>query len=130
MNEYTEGQRLDKWLWHTRFVKTRSLAQKLVTEGKVRVEGEKVTSASRKVRAQNVLTLTLPQGVRMIRILDIPARRGPYSVACTFYEDMTPKAPEANEGSNCDQPNSMVKSGRPNKQQRRQIMSLKQNSRN
>ena len=31
--------RIDKWLWFARFVKTRSLASKLVIDGRMRVNG-------------------------------------------------------------------------------------------
>ncbi|MDB2663469.1 S4 domain-containing protein, partial [Paracoccaceae bacterium] len=34
--------RLDKWLWHARFFKTRTLAAKVVSGGHVRVNANKV----------------------------------------------------------------------------------------
>ena len=52
-----EGQRIDKWLWHARFARTRGAAQQLAMSGHVRVNREKVTSASRLVRTGDVLNI-------------------------------------------------------------------------
>ena len=86
-----EAQRLDKWLWHARFGRTRGAAQKLALSGHVRVNREKVTSASRLVRAGDVLTLALGGSVRVIRICGIAERRGSFTEAQRLYED--PGAP-------------------------------------
>ncbi len=51
-----EGQRLDKWLWCARLVKTRSLAAKLIEGGKVRINGERALKVSRHVRLGDVVT--------------------------------------------------------------------------
>jgi ribosomal protein S4 len=52
-----ETQRIDKWLWHARFARTRGAAQRLALSGHVRLNRDKVTVASRTVRAGDVLTL-------------------------------------------------------------------------
>jgi ribosome-associated heat shock protein Hsp15 len=82
-----EAQRIDKWLWHARFARTRSAAQRLVTDGHVRVNREKVDSASRAVRPGDVLTLAIGRGVRVIRICGIAERRGGFEVARQLYEE-------------------------------------------
>jgi ribosome-associated heat shock protein Hsp15 len=82
-----EAQRLDKWLWHARFGRTRGAAQKLAVSGHVRVNREKVTSASRLVRAGDVLTLAFGPGVRVIRVCGIAERRGSYTEAQRLYEE-------------------------------------------
>jgi len=66
-----ESQRLDKWLWFARMVKTRTLATRLVTSGKVRVNREKINKAAHCVRAGDVVTVTVN---RRVRILDHGAR--------------------------------------------------------
>lgn len=87
-----EAQRIDRWLWHTRFARTRAAAQKLARSGHVRVNREKIKSASRVVRPGDVLTLGMGRGVRVIRILGIAERRGSYQAARLLYEEETPDA--------------------------------------
>ena len=87
-----EAQRVDKWLWHARFARTRAAAQLLVTSGHVRVNRDKVRSTSRLVRAGDVLTLALGRDVRVIRILGIADRRGGFPEARLLY-DNTEAAP-------------------------------------
>ena len=83
----TDGQRIDKWLWHARFARTRSAAQRLAVSGHVRVNRDKVSAASRLVRAGDVLTLGLARGVRVIRICGIAERRGSFEEARLLYRD-------------------------------------------
>ncbi|MCG8559222.1 MAG: RNA-binding S4 domain-containing protein [Hyphomicrobiales bacterium] len=91
MSVETEGaQRLDKWLWFARVVKTRTLASRLVEAGKVRINRERTTKPSRTVRAGDVLTLALRGRVRVLKIVAPGARRGPAAEASTLYEDLTP----------------------------------------
>ena len=91
--------RVDKWLWHARFLKSRSLAAKLVTEGKLRIDGERYTKPGKTVRAGDVLTFRLNDRVRIVRILALGTRRGPAPEAQALYEDMSPppepKPPQA-----------------------------------
>lgn len=86
MSEGT-AQRIDKWLWHARFARTRGAAQKLVTAGHVRVNREKVSSSSRAVRPGDVLTIALPRQVRVITILALAERRGSASEAALLYSE-------------------------------------------
>jgi ribosome-associated heat shock protein Hsp15 len=92
MSEETGRQRIDKWLWFARFAKSRSIAQKLVTGGKVRVNRDKIDSSSRLVRPGDVLTLALERQIRVVKILDPGTRRGPAPEAQRLYEDLTPPA--------------------------------------
>jgi ribosome-associated heat shock protein Hsp15 len=92
MSEETGRQRIDKWLWFARFAKSRSIAQKLVMGGKVRVNRDKIDSSSRQVRPGDVLTLSLERQIRVVRILDPGTRRGPAPEAQRLYEDLTPPA--------------------------------------
>jgi ribosome-associated heat shock protein Hsp15 len=86
----TEGVpalRLDKWLWQTRFFKTRTLAAEVVSKGKVRVNGRRVTKPATAVRVNDVLTFTQGDRVRVIRITGLPERRGPAPEAAGHYEE-------------------------------------------
>lgn len=92
MSEETGRQRIDKWLWFARFAKSRSIAQKLVLAGKVRVNRDKIDAPSRLVRPGDVLTLSLERQGRGGKILDPGMRRGPAPEAQRLYEDLTPPA--------------------------------------
>jgi ribosome-associated heat shock protein Hsp15 len=85
--------RVDKWLWHARVTKTRSLAQKLVLAGKVRINREKTVSPSKLVKVGDVLTITLERTVCVYEIAAIGGRRGPYAQARELYVDRSPPAP-------------------------------------
>jgi len=82
--------RIDKWLWHARFLKSRSLASKFVTSGNVRIDGERCEKPSRSVKPGDTLTFPLGPYTRLIRILDIGTRRGPAPEAQGLYEDLAP----------------------------------------
>ena len=82
--------RLDKWLWQTRFFKTRALAAKTVQDGRVRLDGEATTKPHRAVGAGDVLTFPQGHAIRVVRIIGLPVRRGPAPEAQALYEDMSP----------------------------------------
>ena len=84
--------RLDKWLWHARFFKTRSLAARVVGEGRVRVNGERVEKPALGVRAGDVLTFPQGRAVRVVAILALGERRGPAAEAAALYDDRSPAA--------------------------------------
>ena len=84
------GQRLDKWLWCARLVRTRSGAARLIEAGKVRINGTRALKPSRLIQAGDVLTATLLGRLSVVRVLGSLDRRGPASLALTLYEDLTP----------------------------------------
>ncbi len=81
-------QRLDKWLVVARFARTRSLAQALVAEGHVRLDGKRVTDGARRLRPGDVLTLALPHGTKVVRIKGAAEKRGSFAVAQLLYEEI------------------------------------------
>ena len=84
-----ERQRLDKWLWFARVVKTRALAAKLVTAGHVRLNGPRAAGPDKPVRPGDVLTIALERQVRVLRVVAPGERRGPYEEARHLYDDLT-----------------------------------------
>lgn len=115
--------RLDKWLWHARFCRTRSLAAKLCESGRIRIAGNHVVKAHQPVRAGDVLTFPLGHAIRVVRVVALGERRGPAPEAQTLYDDLTPPAPAA-----ADRPPTAERtagSGRPTKRERRDIDRLK-----
>ncbi len=88
-----DGQRLDQWLWHARFAKTRALCARLVAGRKVRLNGRRVEKPAQPVRIGDVLTLSVGGAVRVVRVAGFGTRRGPASEATLLYEDLS--GPEA-----------------------------------
>ena len=85
-----EEQRLDKWLWYARIVKSRSLAAKLIEGGCVRVNRLRVVKAATCVKSGDVLTATIHDRVRIIEILALGHRRGPAIEAQMLYSELLP----------------------------------------
>jgi ribosome-associated heat shock protein Hsp15 len=122
-----ERHRLDKWLWHTRFFKTRSLATAAVSGGKIKVNGERVKPAHA-VRAGDRLTLSMQQQVLDIDVLAFPVRRGTATEAQACYAQ-TPESLQRNvvlreqhRLAALSRPHSDT---RPDKRERRQLDKLR-----
>ncbi|WP_420142418.1 RNA-binding S4 domain-containing protein [Sphingomonas sp.] len=82
--------RIDKFLFFARLVKTRTLAQRIVAEGHMRLDGRVVDRAHAEVRAGSVLTFPLNDRVRVLRVEALPVRRGPAAEAQACYTDLKP----------------------------------------
>jgi ribosome-associated heat shock protein Hsp15 len=65
------------------------LAAALVEEGHVRLNRAKVTKPAHPVRPDDVLTITVHDTVRVLKVKDTGTRRGPFAQACQLYEDLT-----------------------------------------
>jgi ribosome-associated heat shock protein Hsp15 len=118
-----DRQRIDKWLWHARVVRTRSGAATLADGGLVRINGARIDTSSRPVRPGDVVTVALDRNVRVLKVKGYAERRGSAEIARGLYDDLTPAAPKAplfspdgvrDEGS-----------GRPTKRERRETERLK-----
>ncbi len=83
--DLTSG-RLDKWLFHARFCRTRETAQAVIEKGKVRLNGARVLKPGHVLRPGAVLTLALGGQVRLVRVLGLAERRGPAEEARLLYE--------------------------------------------
>jgi ribosome-associated heat shock protein Hsp15 len=115
-------QRIDKWLFFTRVVKSRSLAAKLVSGGSVRVNKDKIDQPSDGIRPGDVLTITLDRRILVYKVLSGGTRRGPADEARTLYEDLSPPLPAKDGMSRLDGlPMRDAGSGRPTKRDRRQV---------
>lgn len=84
-----ESQRVDKWLWFVRVVKSRSLAARLVAEGHVRLNGKRIDAPARPVGRGDVLTIALERQVRVLKVLGFSERRGPFAQMKQLYEDLS-----------------------------------------
>jgi ribosome-associated heat shock protein Hsp15 len=82
-------QRLDKWLWHARLVRTRSTAATLARSGHVRVNGVRVEAPAHMVRSGDVITVALDRAVRVLKVTGIAERRGSARAGTALYEELT-----------------------------------------
>lgn len=119
-----EKQRLDKWLFFSRAVKSRTLAQKLIESGAIRVNSERTERTDHKVGPGDVLTMTVHTRLLVWRILDAGERRGPATEAATLYEDLSPP-PVPREAGPLPQAVREAGAGRPTKKERRDIDRLR-----
>lgn len=85
--------RIDRFLHCIRLVKSRTLAQALVETGHVRIDGKRVARPSEEVRAGSIVALPLHGAVRVVRVLAIPARRGPPAEARACYAEIPEFSP-------------------------------------
>ena len=112
----TSGKlRVDKWLWHARFFKTRTLAAKIVSGGHVRVNSDKISKPAHSIVVGDVLTFSQGNNIRVIEVLELGERRGPAPEAQTLYLDKSPI-----QEKDPSQPKSEGK-GRPTKKDRRNL---------
>lgn len=111
-------QRLDKWLFYSRAVKSRTLAQKLIETGVIRVNAERTIRTDHQVGAGDVLTMTVHTRLLVWKILDPGTRRGPPAEAQGLYEDLSPP-PLPREQKPLPFIERDAGSGRPTKKDRR-----------
>jgi len=83
-----ERQRIDRWLWHARLVRTRSAAAALAGGGFVRINGARIDAPGRMVRTGDVVTVALDRRVRVVKVLGFVERRGPAGSAAALYQDL------------------------------------------
>jgi ribosome-associated heat shock protein Hsp15 len=81
-------QRLDKFLFFARFCKTRAIAGALIEKGSVRINRQATEKPHAKLRRDDILTLPLPQGVKVIRVKALASRRGAAAEASHLYEEL------------------------------------------
>jgi ribosome-associated heat shock protein Hsp15 len=113
--------RLDKWLWHARFARTRSLAAKLVAGARFRINGNPTDKAHHAVRPGDVLTFPLGPHIRVIKVLALGTRRGPAPEAQLLYEDLDPPKPTPRVPAEPQVAMREDGAGRPTKRERRAI---------
>ncbi len=113
--------RVDKWLWHARFFKSRTLAGKFVNSGKVRLNGSAISKAHVALKSEDVLTFPLGPHIRLIRVIEMGTRRGPAKEAQTLYEDLDPPQPKPKKPKDPVVAEREPGAGRPTKRERRKM---------
>ena len=112
--------RLDIYLYYIRIFKSRSLATKFILTNRLRISGQVTQKPHKMISVGDVLTITINDNIKILKVLDIPSRRGPYPESLNFYEDITPiEIIPKRESSNIDI-KFVERVGRPTKRERRQ----------
>ena len=120
----SESQRIDKWLYFTRFAKTRTTAQELIEGGHVSVNDEKVLKCSRDIKIGDELEILRGTMRFFVRVTGFVEKRVSAPVAQTLYE-------QTKEPENLAPPPKKAceyraaGSGRPTKRDRRALNRLK-----
>ena len=112
--------RLDIYLYYIRIFKSRSIATKFVLTNRLRISGQVTQKPHKMISIGDVLTITINDNIKILKVLDIPSRRGPYLESLNFYEDITPiEIIPKKKSSNIDI-KFVERVGRPTKRERRQ----------
>lgn len=129
MKEQAEKLRIDKWLWHARFYKTRSLASKACQAGHIVLNGQSVSKASVTVVAGDRLQFFQGTHLRVVEVVALGERRGPALEAQTLYVDHSPPRIPKQEVAADIRTAPIAKreagAGRPTKAERRAIDRLR-----
>jgi len=123
----SETQRIDKWLWFARFLKSRSMATALAASGKLRLNGQLIAKAHQQVKVGDVLTFPLGPHIRVIKVLSPGTRRGPAPEAQALYEDLSPPPAREKRAEGLPEgqpPQRDAGAGRPTKRDRRALDQL------
>ena len=104
-----DGLRLDKWLWHARFYKSRTLAT-AACQARIRINGVPVGKSHQQVKPGDIITFAHGSHIRIVRVLALGTRRGPATEARLLYQDLAPPAaPQA-----CDEQTAATSAGTSN----------------
>ena len=122
-----DRHRIDKWLWHVRLFKTRSLAAEAVNGGKVKLDGERV-KAAHVVRIGQKVSVTLDDRALEVEVLALPPRRGPATQAQACYAETPQSAERTARDHEQRRLAAMMRpqpDHRPDKRERRQLEKLR-----
>ena len=112
--------RLDIYLYYIRIFKSRSIATKFVSANRLRISGQVTQKPHKMISIGDVLTMTINDSIKILKVLDIPSRRGPYLESLNFYEDITPIKNIPKKKDIKFKLKFLERVGRPTKRERRQ----------
>ena len=119
-----ENIRLDQYLYYIRLFKSRNLASKFIITNRLRISGQVTQKPHRLLSKGDVLTLSLNDKLKIIEVINIPNRRGPYLESLNFYKDLTPIEKKENKLNFSPNVKFVERVGRPTKLERRQTDKL------
>ena len=120
----TKNIRLDLYLFYIRIFKSRNLATKFIISNRLRISGQVTQKPHKLISIGDVLSLLIQDYVKILKVVDIPKRRGPFSEALNYYEDITPLKTPENKVNVTPKFKFVERVGRPTKLERRQTDKL------
>ncbi len=116
--------RLDLYLFYIRIFKSRNSATKFIISNRLRISGQVTQKPHKLISIGDVLSLPIQDYVKIFKVVDIPKRRGPFSEALNYYEDITPLKTQENKVNVTPKFKFVERVGRPTKLERRQTDKL------
>ncbi len=116
--------RLDLYLFYIRMFKSRNLANKFIISNRLRISGQVTQKPHKLISTDDVLSLAIQDNIKILKVLDIPNRRGPFAEALNYYEDLTPIKMTQNKIKVSPKYKFVERVGRPTKLERRQTDKL------
>ena len=116
--------RLDLYLFYIRLFKSRNLATKFITTSRVRIAGQVTQKPHKLVSIDDVLTIPINDKVKILKIINIPNRKGPFLESILYYEDLTPIEKKETTTYKKFNLKFVERVGRPTKLERRQTDKL------
>ena len=116
--------RLDLYLFYIRIFKSRNLATKFIISNRLRISGQVTQKPHKLISIGDVLSMPIQDYVKILKVVDIPKRRGPFSEALNYYEDITPLKTQENKVNVTPKFKFVERVGRPTKLERRQTDKL------
>ena len=120
----TKNIRLDLYLFYIRIFKSRNLATKFIISNRLRISGQVTQKPHKLISIGDVLSLPIQDYLKILKVVDIPKRRGPFSEALNYYEDITPLKTQKNKVNVTPKFKFVERVGRPTKLERRQTDKL------
>ena len=112
--------RVDIYLYYIRIFKSRSIATKFVSTNRLRISDQVTQKPHKMISIGDVLSITINDNIKILKVLDIPKRRGPYLESLNFYEDITPIEIIPKKKIRKTDIKFVERVGRPTKRERRQ----------
>ena len=116
--------RLDLYLFYIRIFKSRNLATKFIISNRLRISGQVTQKPHKLISIGDVLSLPIQDYVKILKVVDIPKRRGPFTEALNYYEDITPLKTQEKKVNVTPKFKFVERVGRPTKLERRQTDKL------
>ena len=116
--------RLDLYLFYIRIFKSRNSATKFIISNRLRISGQVTQKPHKLISIGDVLSMPIQDYVKILKVVDIPKRRGPFSEALNYYEDITPLKTQENKVNVTPKFKFVERVGRPTKLERRQTDKL------
>ena len=116
--------RLDLYLFYIRIFKSRNLATKFIISNRLRISEQVTQKPNKLISIGDILSLPIQDYVKILKVVDIPKRRGPFSEALNYYEDITPLKIQENKVNPTPKFKFVERVGRPTKLERRQTDKL------